>query len=215
MKDEPLCDQLKAYVTRNGWISHRLIVEMLPRRAAQINRRFAKKTKLAQELWDRQEYRRYVHLHERAYRLGALEKVLGAGHQQPDAEIAKLVGEVWIDSENIHQDRTRWRRIWRSLKAPQSAMDADDDAALAAQPDPLIVFRAIPHPRRDKLSLSWTTDRNNAISLARRFPAEVDFHLIMTGQVAKKNIFAYFVNRKDSEVVVLPRFIKNHKEERI
>ena len=28
IKDEPLCDQLKPFVTRNGWINHPLIVEM-------------------------------------------------------------------------------------------------------------------------------------------------------------------------------------------
>jgi hypothetical protein len=215
IKDEPLCDQLKPFVTRNGWINHPLIVEMPPWSAAQINRRFAKKAKLAEELWGKQEHRRYLHLHERVFRLGALEKVLASSQQLPDAQIAKLVGEVWIDSENIHQDRGRWRRIWRSLKTPQSAMNDDDLAALAAQPDPLTVFRGVPHPRHDKLSLSWTTDRDRAISLARRFPTETDYLLLTSGQVAKKNIFAYFTSGKESEVVVLPRFIKNRKEEQI
>jgi hypothetical protein len=207
MKDEPLCDQLKPFVTRNGWINHPLIVEVPPWRSTQINRRFAKKSKQAEELWSRQDYRRYLYLHERDYR--------AANHQQPEAEIAKLVGEVWIDSENIHQDRTRWRRIWRSLKTPQSAMSANDVAGLAAQPDPLTVFRGTPHPRHDKLSLSWTTDRDRAIAIARRFPTEADFLLLLSGQVAKKNIFAYFTGSNDSEVVALPRYIKNRKEERI
>jgi len=215
MKDEPLSDQLKPFVTRNGWINHPLIVEMPPWRAAQINRRFAKRAKLAEEFWGKQDYRRYLRLHERAFRIGALEKVLAVSQPLPDVEIAKLVGEVWIDSENIHQDRGRWRRIWRSLKSPQSAMSADDLAALAAQPDPLTVFRGVPHPRHDKLSLSWTTDRDKAISFARRSPSETDFILLTSGQVAKKNIFAYFVSGKESEVVALPRFIRNQKEERI
>jgi hypothetical protein len=136
MKDEPLCDQLKPFVTRNGRIDHPLIVEMPPWSAAQINRRFAKKAKRAEELWAKREYRRYLHLHERAFRVGALEKVLAYDHRLSDADIAQLVGEVWIDSENIHQDRGRWRRIWRSLKTPQSAMNQNDLARLAAQPDP-------------------------------------------------------------------------------
>lgn len=215
MKDEPLCDQLKPFVTRNGWVNHPLIVEMPPWSAAQINRRFAKKARLAEELWNKQEYRRYLRLHEREFRVGALEKVLAYCQKLSDAEIAKLVGEVWIDSENIHQDRGRWRRIWRSLKAPQLAMNADDVTALAAQQDPLTVFRGVPHPRHDKLSLSWTTDRDKAIALARRFPTETDFLLLTSGHVAKKSIFAYFTSGKESEVVVLPRFIKNRKEERI
>lgn len=215
MKDEPLCDQLKACVTRNGWINHPLIVEMAPWHAAQINRRYAKKAKLAEELWAKQEYRRYLHLHERSFRMGVLEKILASSPQLPDAEIARLVGEVWTDSENIHQDRRRWRRIWRSLKTPQSAMNAGDLVALAAQPDPLTVFRGVPHPRHDKLSLSWTTDRDKAISLARRFPTETNFVLLTSGQVAKKNIFAYFTTGKESEVVVLPRFIRNRKEEQV
>src|SRR5262249_7333020 len=148
-------------------------------------------------------YGRYLRLHERAFRISALEKVLAVNQPLLDAEVAKLVGEVWIDSENIHQDRGRWRRIWRSLKTPQSAMSKDDLAALAAQPDPLTVFRGVLHPRHDKLSLSWTTDRDHAISLARRFPGETDFVLLTSGQVAKKNIFAYFTSGKESEVVVL------------
>ncbi len=215
MKDEPLSDQLKAFVTRSGWINHPLIVEMPPWQAAQINRRFAKKARLAEELWGKQEYRRYLQLHERAFRTGALEKILASSPQLPDAEIAKLVGEVWTDSENIHQDRGRWRRIWRSLKTPHSAMNARDLAALAAQPDPLTVFRGVPHPRHDKLSLSWTTDRDKAISLARRFPTETGFVLLTSGHAAKKHIFAYFTAGNESEVVVLPRFIRNRKEERI
>jgi hypothetical protein len=215
IKGEQLCDQLKAFVTRNGWINHPLIVEMPPWSAAQINRRFVKKAKKAEELWDKRDYRPYLHLHEREFRVGALEKLLAYGHQLSDAEIARLVGEVWIDSENIHQDRGRWRRIWRSLKTPQSAMSEEDLAGLAVQPDPLTVFRGVTHPRHDKLSLSWTTDRGKAIALARRFPTETDFLLLTTGQVAKKNIFAYFTGGKESEVVVLPRFIKNRQEERI
>jgi len=215
MNDELLCDQLKPFVTRNGWINHPLIIEMPPWRPTQVNRRFAKKSKQAEELWSRKDYRRYVYLHERDFRLGALEKILGGSRKELDPDIAKLVGEVWIDSENIHQDRTRWRRVWCSLKTPESAMSADDVAALAAQSDPLTVFHGVPHPRNDKLSLSWTTDRDGAVAVARRFPTEGDSLLLMSGQVAKKNIFAYFAGRKNSEVVVLPRYIKNRKEERI
>jgi hypothetical protein len=63
--------------------------------------------------------------------------------------------------------------------------------------------------------LSWTTDRDKAIALARRFPTDTDFLLLTTGQVAKKNIFAYFTGGRETEVVVSPRFIKNQKEERI
>jgi hypothetical protein len=88
IKDEPLCDQLKPFVTRNGWVNHPLIVEMPPWHAAQINRRFVKRAKLAEELWGKQEYRRYLRLHERAFRIGALEKILASSHQLVRARLS-------------------------------------------------------------------------------------------------------------------------------
>jgi hypothetical protein len=214
---EPLCEELRPYVRRDRWIHHPLIIEMPPWRSQtrEINQRLADKKKAVAESWEQKNYLTYLMLHQRPYRFGALEEILAQGGPLTDSEIAQLVTEIWIDSENIHQNRAGWRRVWQSLRDPKLTMDADDTAALAAQPDPLTVFRGVQSARHDKLSLSWTTDRERAVWFARRFPREMESPLLINGQIAKKNIFAYFVRRKESEVVALPKFVKGRKEETI
>jgi hypothetical protein len=214
--DELLAEELQPYLTDDGWIhSPLLIARKPPCRSTEINQVFAHKKKEAAKLWRQRKYLSYLLLYERGCRFDELEKILALEGQLTDQEAAELVRETWIDSENIHQNRLKWRRVWQSLKDPRLTMNPDEIVGLAAQPDPLLVFRGVQNSRHDKLGLSWTTDREKAVWFAQRFPHRTDSRVLISGYVAKKNIFAYFVHPQESEVVVLPKFVRNRNEEQI
>jgi hypothetical protein len=140
--------------------------------------------------------------------------VLTGGEPSGNEEVAQLVGDIWIDSENIWQFRSAWLRIWSTLKEPQAAMSSDDAMDYAALPDTLTVYRGV----RDKgcdtwRGLSWTVDPAKANWFAQRFAQDCDQPVLLSGRIRKKYVFAFFGGRNESEVVLLPRYIRHRKEE--
>jgi hypothetical protein len=144
----------------------------------------------------------YIWAHERPYRLDALLYVWEASFASPE-ELGRLLGEVWIDSNNVFQNRRVWRRLWLDPGIDvTAAMDDDDRSALAALPDIVTVYRGTSHPRA-RAPLSWSLDYDRAhwFAAVRARPAGGRF--LLTGRVRKKDIRAVLLGRKEMEVVAL------------
>jgi hypothetical protein len=69
------------------------------------------------------EWEEYILLHDRPDRLRALQVALRSCEQ---AAAPALVAAVWVDSENIWQNKAKWIAIWKQLSDPRATMDADD-----------------------------------------------------------------------------------------
>jgi hypothetical protein len=199
-KEEPLFAELRPFVRKN-MLRHPLVIEadLDPDHAALVNARFREVSKEVKEALEKKDYSRYIDLHERPYRLDALVECADFGLCGPD--FWRCVRDVWVDSENIHQSRGKWRKVWRSQEpGMEECMDDNERAALADLPGLVRVWRGTTYQRSIR-DISWTTDRDKARWFATRFTATNS--LVAEGTVAKTDIKAIFLQRGESEVISL------------
>lgn len=215
-KEEKLCADLRPHVAHNKsfkFISHPLIQEvpfMDDKRCALINRRYEEKKKALARAVEEKNWNSYVFIHERPYRFNALMTVLHVHQLRDEVLKSELVASVWIDSENIWQNHQQWKRTWASLKKPSLTMEADELKALKAMPDILTVYRGIGAQTHNPNGLSWTLSKEKAVWFAQRFKRISP--TLISGQVKKVDVYAYFTGRNEQEIVVDPRKIERKEK---
>src|ERR1700730_7082292 len=103
----------------------------------------------------------------------------------------ELVGNVWIDSENIRQHYAVWKRIWTApIPDKEKCMDTTERARLARMPLAFDVWRGIGF--RGRTGLSWTRDRDKAVWFARRFSEfSVGAARLFHGNVKRQDVHAF------------------------
>jgi hypothetical protein len=87
-------------------------------------------------------------------------------------------------------------------------MDEQERNALAALPYELTIFRGIGHVTHSWRGMSWTLDEQKAIWFSRRFADERDRPVVYRGLIEKARVLAHLLGRKEAEVVVFPRNVK-------
>jgi hypothetical protein len=210
--EEPLHPDLEPYFEESGPIGpslrHPLVYEVFGVRPGIVNQRYAAKKAALDEALEKGNWHKAVFLHERPYRIDALQMLRDDYGERISAKAYwELVGSVWTDSENIWQNRPDWDSIFEEYDHSRMAeyiMDDDERAKLHALPDVVTIYRgAISDFNED--GLSWTLDKDRAAWFARRF---VDSHggdpVVLHGRVAKHGIMAYFDGRNEDEIVVWP-----------
>jgi hypothetical protein len=197
-KAEPLLHELRPFA-HDKLLHHPLIVEYVePDRAAVVNARYRDLRRQADDSIAEEDWSGYIFLHARPYRLDALAKCVDLGVS--GSEYWRLVGEVWTDSENIFQNRRRWKRLWSSKEPEREAcMDKQERARLAGFPDWFTVWRGTARQQSIK-GLSWTTDKEKAVWFAERSAIETQ-PLLVAGTVSKKDVKAVFLGRNETEIV--------------
>jgi hypothetical protein len=145
-------------------------------------------------LGDGQEY---VFLHERPYRFDALNRIVR--HLSP-ADYWRLVGAVWIDSENIRQHFAGWQRLWSAPTVlKHECMTSEERAVLEAMSSSFPIWRGLGFRGRVR-GLSWTLDRDKAIWFAQRYGSPGSGKLIHA-EVEWHNVHAFFQGRRESEII--------------
>jgi hypothetical protein len=192
----------------DGCLSHPLIIEPIVNASLipYINEAYRKKKAHAQQDARDGNWPQLILIYARPYRIKALRKALR--HINDPKEAVRLVGEVWTDSENIRQDRSVWLSIWTKLAEPWAAMDEKEQAEFATFPNRLTIFRGQYGRRGLTDGLAWTTDQSKAEWFARRFPHRGP-PFVASGRVFKHDVFAYFIGRQESEIVVSPDRIRD------
>jgi len=224
-KPEDLCAELAEYLfdhPRLGKVLQHPLVYGLPyfeQSNRQYNLQFRHKNQAINKAQDTRAWNTYVALHERAYRLDAVQAI---SCMLEDEEYWPLIGWVWTDSENIWQHFDIWYELWSSnsqgregiidaknLAATRTGvMDADDLAAYKALPDgELTVYRGFSHDSGLE-GLSWTLVKAKAQWFARRFALEGKRPQLAIGKVSKEYVLAHFTGRDEKEIVVLPENVK-------
>ena len=137
-------------------------------------------------------------LHERPYRCDALADI---DKRLSSSDYWELVGNVWIDSENIRQHYAVWKRIWTApIPDKEKCMDTTERARLARMPLAFDVWRGIGF--RGRTGLSWTLDRDKAVWFARRFSEfSVGAARLFHGNVKRQDVHAFFSGGNESEIV--------------
>jgi hypothetical protein len=175
-----------------------------------LNKFFAhKKERLERSITDH-DWNSFVFLHERPYRVDALEEVMFRYEVEDPNIIWPLVRSVWIDSENIHQNFDRWRDIWENGPPRRSikCMEATERHALNALPKEFKVYRGVAHVEASR-GMSWTTNREKALWFARRFEADKNrTPLLITANVHRSDVIAYYLGRGENEIVIMPEHVE-------
>lgn len=203
-KEEPLCDELKDYVFKKKFgtiVHHPLVIEMFydPQHCALLNYRFELKKQEREKAKATGNWVKFIYLHERPYRLEALCAAQKAGAKDP-----QLVRDVWIDSENIWQNKDLWKLVWATMKNPADAMDANEKTVVEWMPDKIQIHRGIRHTRHNRRGMSWTRDKERAVWFAVRLKQSGLIPTVLTATVKKADILAYFQARNEEEVVIMP-----------
>lgn len=179
-----------------------------------INRQYIHKKRLMDEAVTQQNYRRYVTIHEKPYRTRA---ILECQDWMTDAVYWQYVGETWILADAIHPQRHDWRRLWHSKRPGRrdNVMKDCERAAFVELPQAVVMYRAVGCEAGIQ-GLSWSLDRDIAISLARRYAAMAGPYTYVARGVADRNrVLAHFTRRNEAEIVIQPNHVHNITIDRI
>lgn len=219
---EPLAPELQPYFEENCLapdgalrlpaLRHPLVysVPHLPGMNWLANDQLRHKGALCEQALTDGDWDAFVLLHERPYRPDALLQAVDELAREPltPADYWQLVAWVWRDSENIHQNMHKWRDLWARPRYRSSrsacAMNPEEQAALAAMPREIRVFRgqSALHPP----GMSWTPDRDRAVWFAFRLRPEEP--TVISGRVRRDDVLAYLTGRGEDEIVVLPERVE-------
>jgi len=208
-RDEPLIDELVPYVDKSTFgtiIHHPLLIELFfdPRKSALVNERYRHKKKLREEYLAQKKWDSYIFLHERPYRIQALQRAMSYG----PTNAADLVRTWWVDSENIWQNKRAWRSIWSQLGSPRDVMDANERTVFEWMPETVTIHRGVRHRTHWPKGMSWTRDKERAVWFAHRHSASGQVPTVLSAEVPKSRILAFINARSEEEVVVLPRYVR-------
>lgn len=133
----------------------------------------------------------YVFSHERPYRAQALRD---AFDDIPDGpEKYDLIRQVYVDTENLHQNLEWWKDILFDL------IGKDVWNSVASLPRSITVYRG-----GTEDGISWTNNLETALWFAKRWNANLP---VWTGVVSRDRIVGYLDDRGEHEVVVFPEYV--------
>lgn len=203
-REGPLHPDLEPYLAESEVLGpclrHPLVYQVPYFLPGQANEAYEAKKAGMKEAIRKRQWHTMIFLHERPYRLDALQQ-LSAGFNVPNKRWWDLVGIVWTDSENIHQNLDAWEEVWASDRPQRlQVMDKDEKAALAALPAKLTVWRGAIAGLNEE-GMSWTLDRARAEWFARRFKREGE-PVLVEATVPKRTVLAHFLGRNEAEIVI-------------
>jgi hypothetical protein len=219
MREEALDPELEIYVVDAGpfgpMLKHPLVFEMLMVEGhhALTNERFRQKRKATQEAYAKKEWSHYIYLHERAYRLDAFRACCW---QMDGPEYWGHLGSVWVDSENIYQNRDEWREMYEAdCDGRLEMMSEEDRLAFTLPPEQggfpptFPIYRGFCYDDAQH-GMSWTLDKARGKWFASRLHQEGQPQpRVARGMVAAGDVLAYHTGRDEQEIVVFPENVKD------
>lgn len=212
---EDLDPELQACVFDDGpfgpSIKHPLVYSIChtPMTNAMVNRALRAKKEGLVRARENQNWSSYVYLHERPYRLEAFMDIRDAIVK---SEVYwRLLGDIWVDSENIWQNMEAWRDLFEEPErgSMEFFMDEDDRKAVKLSPakgglPPIFtVYRGYNYEGGED-GFSWTLDKPRAKWFARRLCHEDEVPMVATGTIGRKDVIGYMSGRGEQEIVALP-----------
>lgn len=167
-----------------------------------LNAQIAVKLKAVKQAKQRRQWPTYIGLHERAWRLQALEEI--ADRLRPRTYWS-LLGEVYTDSENLWQNLDLWHDMLHDPRPDRVwLMTQTERRALKTLPQALKVYRGYVYGQQEQ-GLSWTLRPGIAHWFALRHASEDDQHgRVLEGEVERSDVLAHFTGRNEAEIVALP-----------
>ena len=123
-------------------------------------------------------------------------------------QLGFILGWTWCKTEFPHQNGiSKMVKLFR-LCSKETLMDEASRKTFDNIPEILTIYRGIQSKKARIRGLSWTTDLEKAKWFARRFNCN---NTVFEAKIEKKNVFACFDIRGESEVVVNPWCLKEVK----
>lgn len=195
-----LHEDLKPYVEDGSFgpmLRHPLVYQVPLGITGYANLYYEQKIKDVKDALDGKKYASYVWLHERPYRLQAFSEI---EHLLDDKEYWKLLGQIWVDTENAWANLKLWKKFFSSKRAFRDyLMDWDEQLAHQSLADVVTVYRGCEKGVNED-GISWTLKKEKAEWFATRF-SKVGKVLEM--RIKKERIIAVFTGRNEFEVIIL------------
>jgi hypothetical protein len=181
------------------FIGHPLIHDMyFEMENHRYNTQLKMKKQHVQDCFDRKAWHQYIFIHERPYRLFAFKTI---ERYLENKEYWELLHSIWIDSENIYQNKKDWKKLLTSnRKHKECFMDKKDRIFFKSLPDEIVVYRG--YIRGENLKgFSYTLSKDVALFFSNRF--KTGKGNIVEKVVKTRDVFAYLGGRNEEEVIIL------------
>lgn len=166
------------------------------------NKMYESKKKQIEKVLLKQDYKIYVWLHERPYRLTAFEEI---SNKLTDTKYWNLLSYIWTDTENSYADYKKWRSLFSSERSSKHyLMNEEENQLLRSLPAEVVIYRGC-QKNLNENGLSWSLDKSKAEFFAYRFNQK---GIILEKKISKKDIIAVFTGRGEAEVIFNDTSIK-------
>jgi hypothetical protein len=221
--EEELHADLVPYVADCGdlgpCIRHPLVYSMMhhPKMNKLVNRSYKAKLAAVAANVARHNWRGVIWLHERPYRLAVF---LDKADMFTDHHYWDMLGELWVDCENIYQTATTWRDAWTCDRPRRWAImekaERDRLKDMKKAGDPVTIYRGFSFPGGE-IGMSWTLSEDKARWFSQRLlglDPEIQRPRVATALVWPREILALFDGRGENEIVVLPESVFDERIKR-
>ena len=143
-----------------------------------------------------------------------LKAFVGIEQELKDVEFWTLLRDTWIMYELVYIEELIWMRLFTSKRGERDLlMTPLARRTFQRFPDMLTVWRGCDR-NFIKSGLSWTLNRKVAQKFAHGMASltrtKID-GVLLTGKCKKTDIFAYFTDRKESEIIVESAKVKRKR----
>lgn len=205
-KKEPLLPELERYVTDDSIIGKMLrhpLVYSVPHADtfnALCNNRFLEMREMIRQELEKEKPNLAMIIfvcYAKPYRITAFSEL---SHLMRPAEYWGILGDVWVESENIWQNKNLWHTLLHA-KIPRRTefMSQRERKILKELPDELTVYRGY-IPKKNKLGFSYTLNKDTAKWFANRFKQN---GAVSTRTVKKSDVFAFKNQGTEEEIIIL------------
>ena len=205
-RKEPLCAELEKYhykAKTMDMVRHPLVysVPYHPSENAMLNYRLKLlKEAVAAKLLE-SDFAGFVFLHEKPYRLDAFMSI---SDKLTPYQYWELLGEVWVNSENIWQNKSHWDDLLKAKISDKHAfMSIEDQKEFSKLPSSFVAFRGCTNLNEN--GYSYTLDKDIAERFSRWSMRDKSKGIVITREVKKKDVFAFTNSRGEKEVIILPK----------
>ena len=137
-------------------------------------------------------------------------------HLMSPSDFWECLAHVWSNIEQSYRERWMWLNLFRcDCPHREKLMQPEEHEAFAAFPEELTIHRGYGKGRA-KSGISWTLSEEKAHWFATVYlgaPRRRSFFghqghvpgMVVTGKCHKRDVLAYFTERKEAEIVIDPR----------
>ena len=196
---EPLNPALVPYLEQSGegWmmLRHPLVYQVPFFSNGSANAYYEQKRNAVEKATGDKNYKQFVWLFERPYRLEAFTKI---ADKLSDTDYWKLLSDIWVDTENQYAHLEEWKKLLASKRPNRHyMMTEEEDNILRALSQEVTIYSGCQKGINED-GLSWTLDKSKAKFFANRFGKK---GIILERTISKNDIVAVLLGRGESEVV--------------